>query len=261
MKIGVIIPAAGQSNRFGSRDKLSEDLGGRPLLIRTVEFFTKREDVLEIVVAGPPDEFEAFQDRFGPSLSFHGVKIVKGGSKGRGESVQLALPSISDQIDRVVIHDAARPALFNELFDSLILASEKFDAVAAALPIHGTIKRAEIEPTSIGDEDEIADSILGCETQSTVDAFRVIETVDRTSLWELQTPQIFEPLLLRRAYKQQDILHCTDDAQVIEKLGEPVHLIHGDSRNIKVTTPSEYKLIKSILGVKGERERPAHKRF
>ena len=64
MKIGVIIPAAGQSNRFGSRDKLSEDLGGRPLLIRTVEFFTKREDVLEIVVAGPPDEFEAFQDRY-----------------------------------------------------------------------------------------------------------------------------------------------------------------------------------------------------
>ena len=260
MKLGVIIPAAGSSSRYGSRDKLAENLGGRPLLLRTVEFFTKREDVQEIVVAAPEDSFEEFQDRFGPALSFHGVIIVKGGSH-RCASVCNALQSIRETLDCIAIHDAARPALFNSLFDRLILASKDFPAIAAAIPIRATVKRTSDEPTTIGDEDEIADSILGTASQETVDAFNVLETIDRTSLWELQTPQLFEPTLLRRGYEQEDLQECTDDAQVIEKLGEPVYLIEGDSRNIKVTTRSDYKLIQSILGVRGEQERPAHKRF
>ena len=77
----------------------------------------------------------------------------------------------------------------------------------------------------------------------------------------MQTPQIFDSSLLRRAYAQSDLAGCTDDAQVVEKLGEPVHLIEGDSRNIKVTTPADLSLIRSILGIRGEQERPAHKRF
>ncbi len=260
MRIGVIIPAAGASSRYGNRDKLAEDVGGRPLLLRTIEFFTKREDVIEIVVAGPMEHFDNFQDKFGPALSFHGVTIVRGGSN-RCDSVLHALKGMSEEVDRIAIHDAARPALFNSLFDTLILASKDFNAVAAALPIHGTIKRTQSTSTTIEDEDAIADAILGSSTQSKVEAFEVIETIDRTSLWELQTPQIFEPSILRQAYEQSNLDACTDDAQVLEKLGEPVHLIVGDSRNIKVTTPSDYTLIKSILGIKGERERPAHKRF
>jgi 2-C-methyl-D-erythritol 4-phosphate cytidylyltransferase len=261
MNIGVIIPAAGSSARFGTKDKLAEDIGGRPLLLRTVEFFTKREEVLEIVVAGPVDTFHEFQDRYGPALSFHGVKIIQGGKEGRWESVRNALGHISSNVDRVVIHDGARPALFNNLFDTLLLASNKFHAVAVALQINGTVKRVADTPTTIGDEDSIADSILGTSTQASVDAYTVIETIDRSALWELQTPQIFEPSLLRRAYEQDDLSSCTDDAQVIEKLGEPVHVIEGDSRNIKVTTPADIALIRSILHVQGEQERPAHKRF
>ena len=79
MKIGVIIPAAGASSRYGSRDKLAEDLGGRPLLLRTVEFFTKREDVTEIIVAGPKEQsLMIFKIDLVLHLSFHGVTIVKG---------------------------------------------------------------------------------------------------------------------------------------------------------------------------------------
>jgi 2-C-methyl-D-erythritol 4-phosphate cytidylyltransferase len=260
MNIGVIIPAAGSSSRYGSRDKLAEDLGGRPLLLRTVEFFTKREDVKEIAVVAPKNTFDQFQDRFGPALSFHGVTIVKGGST-RWQSVANALQSIENSVDRIAIHDAARPALFNSLFERVLLASKDFPAVAPALRIQGTIKRTGSEPTTIGDEDAIADSILGTGSQVTVDAYKVLETVDRSALWELQTPQVFEPSLLRKAYQQEDVQDCTDDAQVVEKLGESVHLIEGDSRNIKVTTPSDYKLVRSILGVRGEPERPAHKRF
>ncbi len=261
MNIGIIIPAAGSSARFGTKDKLAEDIGGRPLLLRTVEFFTKREDVLEIVVAGPEDAFDEFQDRYGPALSFHGVKIIVGGKEGRWKSVRNALEHISCNVDRIVIHDGARPALCNALFDTLLLASKEFNAVAAALPITGTVKRVADTPTIIGDEDAIADSILGTSSQKSVDAYEVIETIDRTALWELQTPQIFEPSLLRRAYEQDDLDECTDDAQVVEKLGEPVHVIEGDSRNIKVTTPADIALIRSILHVRGEQERPAHKRF
>ena len=260
MNLTILIPAAGKSTRYGSRDKLAEDLGGRPLLLRTVEFFTKREDVKEIVLAGPEDTFEDFQERFGPALSFHGVKIVQGGSS-RCDSVSCALNALDEDPDRIVIHDAARPALKNSLFESMLLASKEFLAVAAALPIYGTIKRVAPTPVSIGDQDAIADAILGESSQSKIDAYEVMETVDRAELWELQTPQIFEPALLRRAYAQSNLQDCTDDAQVVEKLGEPVHLIQGDSRNIKVTTQSDLNLVSSILQIRGERERPAHKRF
>ena len=69
MRVGVIIPAAGQSRRFGDLDKLAQDLGGRAVLLRTVELFTKRDDVVAIVIAGPPDDLENFKTRYGPALS------------------------------------------------------------------------------------------------------------------------------------------------------------------------------------------------
>jgi 2-C-methyl-D-erythritol 4-phosphate cytidylyltransferase len=260
MKLAVIIPAAGGSTRFGTKDKLAEDLGGRPLLLRTVEFFTKREDVSEIVVAGSPKDYEGFKERFGPSLSFHGVKLVKGGDS-RTQSVAKSLKVISDEITHVAIHDSARPAINNNLFDRVLLASNDFDAVAAALPISGTIKRVSSSSSTIADEDAIADSILGTSSQVTIDAFQINETIDRTNLWEMQTPQCFELSLLKRAYEQDNLNSFTDDAQVVENLGEPVYVIKGDSRNIKVTNPSDIHLVKAILGVKGAPERPAHKRF
>ena len=151
MKIAVIIPAAGKSTRYGKKDKLAEDLGGRPLLMRTVEFFTKREEITQIIVVGPPHDFGAFKERFGAALSFHGVIIVEGG-KERWESVRNALEVVQDDIDRVAVHDAARPALSNDLFDQLMLATQTRDAVAAALPITGTVKRATTVKQTIGQE-------------------------------------------------------------------------------------------------------------
>jgi len=260
MNLGVIIPAAGNSSRFGT-NKLAEDLGGRPLLLRTVEFFTKRDDVVEIVVAAPPDAIEAFRERFGPALSFHGVTIVAGGRTGRWESVRNALHEMTTSVDRIAIHDAARPAITNDLFDRLLLACKEVDAVAAAIPVTGTLKKVVDESMTITDDDAIADSILGTASQATVEAHRIEKTIDRTCVFEMQTPQIFEPSLLRRGYEQTDLTGVTDDAQVIERLGESVYLVKGDTRNIKVTTPEDLKLIKAILGVKGENRRPAHKQF
>ncbi len=260
MKIAVIIPAAGSSNRFGDRDKLAEDLGGRPLLVRTVEFFTKREEVDQIIVAGPPNDMDAFKERFGPSFAFHGVLIVEGGQE-RGESVNNALSSLKKGIDRVAIHDGARPAISDSLFEKLLLACGQLNAVAAALPIAGTVRRTTTDRRTIGEEDDIADAIFGDTGRSTVEVFQVDKTIDRSHLWEMQTPQIFSVDLLIRAYKDAAWQNATDDAQLIEAIGEVVHLVQGESRNIKVTTPSDLKLIKAILGVKNAPQRPAHKRF
>ncbi|MBC8200581.1 MAG: 2-C-methyl-D-erythritol 4-phosphate cytidylyltransferase [Planctomycetes bacterium] len=260
MKIAVIVPAAGESTRFGSKDKLAEDIGGRPLLLRTVEFFTKREDIAEIIVVGPKKSMDIFNDRFGPALSFHGVNIVSGGTT-RAESVKNALETLSPDCDLVVVHDAARPAITNQLLDRVLLASKEFSAVAAALPIQGTLKRVDKTPTSVADKDAIADSILGDASQTKVEGFRIIETVDRMSMWEMQTPQCFHATIFQRAYDADGISSCTDDAQVVEKFGDPVHVVAGDSRNIKVTTQADLQLMKAILGVKGATEKPAHKRF
>jgi 2-C-methyl-D-erythritol 4-phosphate cytidylyltransferase len=260
MKIAVIVPAAGGSTRFGSKDKLAEDIGGRPLLLRTVEFFTKREDIAEIIVVGPQDSMDTFNDRFGTALSFHGVTCVSGGAT-RAESVRNAQQALSPDCDLVVVHDAARPAITDELLDRVLLASKEFSAVVAALPVQGTLKRVDKTPTTVAEDDAIADSILGDASQAKVEGFTIIETVDRTCMWEMQTPQCFHASVFQRAYSADGISKCTDDAQVVEKLGEPVHVVAGDSRNIKVTTQADLHLMKAILGVKGATQSPAHKRF
>ena len=79
MNVAVIVAAAGRSERFGASDKLGQDLGGRALLLRSVEPFTKHEAVRSIVVAGPPDEFESFKSKYGATLGFHGAVVVEGG--------------------------------------------------------------------------------------------------------------------------------------------------------------------------------------
>ena len=85
--------------------------------------------------------------------------------------------------------------------------------------------------------------------------------MDRSDLVEVQTPQIFAAALLRRAYAQDDIGGVTDDASLVERLGETVHTVPGDVTNIKVTTTGDIKLVRAILGVKAPAERPVHKRF
>ena len=259
--IGVIIPAAGSSTRYGQRDKLAEDIGGRPLLIRTVEFFTKCDEVRDIVVAGPPRHFEDFKERFAPTLSFHGVKIVEGDQDSRAMSVANALSALSSEVTHIAVHDAARPALNRELFDRLLLASSECTAVVPAIPLQDTIKRGITSNLTVSEDDTIADSILGDESKQSVETHLVSETLDRNGLFAIQTPQLFEAELLRNAYQQDSIGECTDDASVIEKLGEPVYLVEGDSRNIKVTRFQDIKLVKAIMGIRERSEQPAHKRF
>jgi 2-C-methyl-D-erythritol 4-phosphate cytidylyltransferase len=266
MNVCVIIPAAGASKRFGAADKLSQDLGGRAVLLRTVEIFTKRDEVKTIVVAGPLDSFNDFRDKFGPTLGFHGAKLVPGGKTHRWQTVKAVLEhpeAIPSDATHVAIHDAARPGVSREVLDRVFEAARTLGAVIPAVPINATIKRVEDEAVDVRstDDDAIADLILGEAGKVAVSARKVSQTIDRGNLVEVQTPQVFEIGLLRRAYVQPNLDGVTDDAEAVERLGETVHAVEGDVRNIKITRPADLSLMRAILNVKPPAERPTHLKF
>lgn len=263
IRIAAVIPAAGASRRFGFGDKLSQDLGGRAMLLRTVELFTKRDEVSAIIVAGPPQEaeFEAFRDRFGAQLGFHGVRIVPGGAIERWETVKLALGAVPSDATHVAVHDAARPATPPELIDRVFEAARVHQAVIPGLTVTATVKRVGGRRVAAAEEDAIADSILG-DAGAEASTGRFVEaTLPREQLVLVQTPQVFEASLLRRAYAEVDAAGTTDDSGVVERLGEAVLVVEGDPRNIKVTTPDDLAMVRLLLGAKAPAERPVHKRF
>jgi len=260
LSIAVIVPAAGFSARWSPhRSKLDEDLGGRPVLQRTVELFTKRDEVGAIIVAGPHEDYEEFRERHGDKLSILGVVICRGGKRERWETVRAALEHVPEDSTHVAVHDAARPCAPPELLDRVFDAAGKYAAVIPAIDVPDTIKRVGDEPAPGAEADPI-DAILGGAGAPSAGARAVAETVSRERLVLVQTPQVFEIDLIRRAYAQSD-LTSTDDASLVEKLGETVVVVEGDPRNLKITLPRDLPLARAVLGVRGPQGRPTHKRF
>lgn len=284
MKIAVIIPAAGASARFvesaeaelgvgsgglGGRSKLDEDLGGRPVLQRTVELFTKHADVAAIIVAGPHDAeaFAAFRLRHGDKLGLLGVTLCQGGKTHRYETVAAALKLVPADCTHVAVHDAARPCASMGLIERVFAAADPegggHPAVIPGIDVPDTLKRVSSEEVA-AKADPLA-AILGESAQKKSIGRRVEATVDRARVVAVQTPQVFERGLLMRAYAQKD-LTSTDDAQLVEKLGESegggsVLVVPGEAGNIKITRYADVKLARAILGVKAPAERETHKRF
>lgn len=263
MNVCVIIPAAGRSSRFGESDKLLQDIGGRPMLIRTVEIFSKRDEVDRIIVAGPPDDMDRFRERFGATLGFLGAVVVEGGRADRWETVRNALVAVPENATHIAVHDAARPGTEKALLDRIFEAAHSQPAVVPGVRINATVKRIspEVVKVEANEEDGIADSILGGAGRIEIRTRRVLETISRENLFEIQTPQVFQADLLKRAYAQDNMDGATDDASLVERLNEPVYVIEGNPGNIKITTPEDLKLMRAILGVKPPAQRPAHKQF
>ena len=260
MRMAVIIPAAGASTRFGDGDKLSQDLGGRPVLVRTVESFAKREEVACIIVAGPPKEagarFEEFQSRFGPVMGFHGAKIVAGGKESREETVRKALEEVPVEMTHIAVHDGARPGISDELLTRLFEAANTLLAVVPGLPIMSTVKRVRGTPTAIAPtgDDARADSILGDAGRAVVEAQETCESVDRENLMEIQTPQVFTAEILRRAHASGDLEGATDDASLVERLGVSVYVVAGEPGNRKITTREDLALMRAWMSSSGRKK-------
>lgn len=272
MNLAVIIPAAGSSSRYqqaateagvepgATRSKLDEELGGRPVLQRTVELFANHPAVSIIIVAGPHDEaaFSEFKMRYGDKLGLMGVKITRGGRTHRHETVAAALALVPESATHVAVHDAARPCTPLELIERVVEAAERYPAVIPGVDVADTLKCVG-EPLTETDADPLA-AILGAPAGPANGPRPVEATIDRTRLVAAQTPQVFARELLVRAYAQKD-LTSTDDAQLVERVGERVVVVPGDMRNIKITRPADLHLARLILNVRASDQKPAHKRF
>ena len=272
MRISVIIPAAGSSTRFNQgdtdsldvlgepRSKLDEDLGGKAVLQRTIELFNTRDDVCQIIVAGPHDNdaFAAFKAQHADRLSLLGAKLVQGGQSHRWQSVKAALDFVDETCTHVAIHDAARPATTHELIDRVFDAAANHAAVIPGVPVADTLKRVDPEPIEdTGGIDQVA-AILGADSNPAM--FMVSGAIERAHAMAIQTPQVFERELLLCAYAQDD-LSSTDDAGLIERLGEQVIVVAGDPTNMKLTHANELSLLLAIMGLKKTASRPNNKRF
>lgn len=272
MKLAVVLPAAGFSGRYlqhgGLRSKLDEDLGGKPLLQRTIEIFTKFEDddvtISAIIVAGPhaEDALAEFKQRHSDRLALLGATIVRGGVTHRWETVAAALAHVPQDCSHIAVHDAARPCVSYELLARVVRAARHHDAVIPAVPVSDTVKRAYDTGEVMGGTDPLA-AILGESAGAKQPLRAVKETLDRGNLVLVQTPQVFRADLLRRAYANVNASQTqpTDDASLVESLGERVIVVEGDPRNLKVTVPADLVLARTIMGFREPEGRAAHKKF
>ena len=267
MNITVIIPAAGVGKRFSAgeqtaRDpfgaavpttnKIEIDLAGRAVFLRSIDLFRERANqVGQILLAVHPDQVEEFRFKWGDKLSFSGVDLVPGGRKERWETILSALQHVSDQATHIAVHDAARPLATRGLIDRLFEAAARFPAVIPAMPVASTLKRIDPQPVKDDTIDPL-DAILGSAGKLELQAHRILATVSRSNLVEVQTPQIFEVNLLRQAYAQItngqiDPATITDDAGLVEALGETVHIIEGETTNIKITRAQDAEFAAALV--------------
>lgn len=254
MKVAVILPAAGASKRFGQegKSKLDMDLAGRAVLQRSVELFVKRPQVRQIIVAANPDELEAFKFKWSDRLGLLGVTIVAGGRQERWETVLNALKSVEAGVTHVAVHDAARPVTDPATIDRVLAAAAHFPAVIPALPVHSTVKKIEGEPMPDPTGADPLDRILGGAGKQAIQARKVVGTVPRAGLWLAQTPQVFTLELIRRAYERLaagalDAGQITDDAGLVEAMGEPVAAVMGDEFNVKITVAADLNFAQSVM--------------
>jgi 2-C-methyl-D-erythritol 4-phosphate cytidylyltransferase len=220
---GVILVAAGKSSRFQDANykKPFAPLAGRPVWLHSAEKFTDRDDVKQVVVVVAPEDRETFVEKFGANLAFMGITLAEGGAE-RADSVRNGLEKLSADIDTVAIHDAARPCLATEWIDRVFAAGVKTGAAILATPVVSTLKR-------VG-----ADHLI-------------TETIDRSGLWEAQTPQVFSRAILEQAFAAARGKPFTDEASLVEAAGQPVTVVPGSPINLKITSREDLRLAEQAL--------------
>ncbi len=217
---GAVIVAAGSASRMGGIDKVMAPLEGEPMVKRTVRQFQECDAIREIVIVTRPDLILPITDL---ARDMDKVKAVVAGGSSRQESVQLGLNALSEQVKLVAVHDGARPLITWHVIDRAVRAANSYGAAAPAIPVKDTVK--------------------------VVRGGVVQETPDRSTLYAVQTPQVFDLDLLRGALKkaEQDKVEVTDDCSAVEYLGMRVKIVEGDERNLKVTTPMDLAVAKMLL--------------
>ena len=252
ISVAVILPAAGIGRRFAAAgsaaaSKIEFELDHKPVFLHAVEAFRAIGEVGQIILAVHPDRVDDFRFRWEDKLRFLQVDLIAGGTAERWETVKRALDHVESSASHVAVHDAARPVVSPQMIARVFAAAERLPAVVPGLPVSSTLKRVGSAPDKPAAADPL-DAILGHEHSPAADARRVIETVPRDQLVAVQTPQVFTLELLRRAYAQDlNDLGATDDAGLVEALGEPVHVVEGDPGNLKITHPGDAELAAALI--------------
>lgn len=218
----MVLVAAGSGDRLGFPiPKALVDLCGRSILDRSIAAFAGQPELTEVAVVAPPAAAETIASTIRASCPLPAV-VVPGGLT-RSDSVRRGLAALSNSSEFVLVHDAARPlvpaALIAAVISALVAGAE---AVIPVLPVADTVKRVAEQ--------------------------RVLETLDRTELCRVQTPQGFRTDLLRAAYAAAPELIATDDAGVVEAYGVKVSTVPGDEAAFKITTPHDLRLAELMVG-------------
>lgn len=220
-RAAVVVPAAGGGRRFGGAFKPFLDLAGEPVLSRALRPFLADPRILLAVVALPAGSVEDAPEWL-RTLDAR-VKLIEGGEE-RGDSVRAALRAVPADIDVVLVHDAARPLVPQDVVRRAIDAAASGRSVIAAVPATDTVQE--------------------------VDANRIIvSTPDRSRLWLAQTPQAFPRDVIVRAYERaaQSGDRATDDAAVVRLAGGSVEVIEGHHENLKLTVPADRIVAEALL--------------
>jgi len=218
--VSAIIAAGGRGSRFGgAQPKQLQMLAGVPILKRTVDAFLQGYAFDEVIVALPADLART------PPAYLDDVIVVEGG-KRRQDSVANAFAAVAPSSQVIVIHDAARPLVSPSLIERTVAAAAEHGAAIAALQARDTVKRG--------------------------DASRIIrDTLPRHEIFLAQTPQAFRVGVLRDALLLASTAwDVTDEAMLAEQAGHHVHLVDGDPRNLKITTPDDLEMAERLLGSK-----------
>jgi len=206
------------------RPKVFTSLLGKPLIVWSLEPFLELNIFSEILIACPPDSIDSINRIISKEgCKEKSVRLVGGGDT-RQESVAKCIREISVECDLVAVHDAARPLLTSQLLMNVLNRANETNAAIAAVPCKDTVK--------LCDEDGI-----------------VSETLDRSKLWLVQTPQCFHRELLVSAHEraQRDNYTATDDAALVERINAKVHIVMGAYENIKITTPEDIQIGEDVL--------------
>ncbi|MCM8781950.1 MAG: 2-C-methyl-D-erythritol 4-phosphate cytidylyltransferase [Candidatus Omnitrophica bacterium] len=243
MKTEAIVASAGIGKRltqlFHARAGLKTEIRkpylnllGKPILVHTLQALSNSKEINSIIVVVNRLD----KERCNHLIKKYNIKKIKTiiiGGKYRFNSVYNGLKAVDNDTDIVVIHDGVRPFIYDDIIKRSVACAKRFGACVVGVPVKATIKKLTSSRASYLDWNSLRGKT-------------VEKTVDRTNLWEIQTPQVFKKDLILKAYKKFGSRTATDDAVVAEKLGIKVKVVFGSYNNIKITTPEDLVIAEAI---------------
>lgn len=236
MKADAIIVSAGKGHRFvegkSPRIGTTPDRGkkqfylleGKPILAHTLSKFENCPLIRSILLIVGEEDLDYSLKEVVEKFEFKKVSQIVPGGKRRQESVKNGIDALPKDAEIVAIHDGVRPFVTRAMIEDSIQSAARHGAVVLAMPVKETIKMSKPDGT-------------------------ILKTLDRESLWQIQTPQTFQINIIKEAYHRatKDSFFGTDDASLVERLGVTVHILPGSYTNIKITTPEDMLLANLFL--------------